>query len=163
MLTLSIKTARSLWKARGTWVPRAVLQRGPRNPFNLPGLGFLTCEGLNLLVTLFTHLGFPGGTSGKEAACQCRRHERHQFGRWVGKIPWRRKWQTTPVFLPGQRSLAGYSPWGCAVRHSWSDLSTLFTHAFVVYQELILILSLYQPLWLPEGSDRPGGESWPGT
>ena len=35
---------------------------------------------------------------------------------WVGKIPWRRKWQTTPVFLPGkslgQRSLAGYSPWG---------------------------------------------------
>ena len=35
---------------------------------------------------------------------------------WVGKIPWRRKWQTTPVFLPGefhgQRNLAGYSPWG---------------------------------------------------
>ena len=35
----------------------------------------------------------------------------------VGKIPWRRKWQPTPVFLPGishgQRSLAGYSPWGC--------------------------------------------------
>ena len=36
---------------------------------------------------------------------------------WVGKIPWRRKWQPTPVILPGkfheQRSLAGYSPWGC--------------------------------------------------
>ena len=36
---------------------------------------------------------------------------------WVGKIPWRRKWQPTPVFLPGeshrQRSLAGYSLWGC--------------------------------------------------
>jgi len=35
---------------------------------------------------------------------------------WVGKIPWRRKWQPIPVFLPGklhgQRSLAGYSPWG---------------------------------------------------
>ena len=35
---------------------------------------------------------------------------------WIGKIPWRRKWQPTPVFLPGkshgQRSLAGYSPWG---------------------------------------------------
>ena len=34
----------------------------------------------------------------------------------VGKIPWRRKWQPTPVFLPGeshgQRNLAGYSPWG---------------------------------------------------
>ena len=38
------------------------------------------------------------------------------FDPWVGKIPWRRKWQSTPVFLPGeshgQRSLAGYSPWG---------------------------------------------------
>ena len=36
---------------------------------------------------------------------------------WVGKIPWRREWQLTPVFLPGefhgQRSLAGYSPWDC--------------------------------------------------
>ena len=36
---------------------------------------------------------------------------------WVGKIPWRREWQPTPVFLPGeshgQRSLVGYSPWGC--------------------------------------------------
>ena len=36
---------------------------------------------------------------------------------WVGKIPWRREWQPTPVFLSGelhgQRSLAGYSPWGC--------------------------------------------------
>ena len=38
------------------------------------------------------------------------------FGPWVGKIPWSRKWQPTPVFLPGkfhgQRSLVGYSPWG---------------------------------------------------
>ena len=39
-----------------------------------------------------------------------------RFDPWVGKIPWRRKRQPTPVFLPGeshgQRSLAGYSPWG---------------------------------------------------
>ena len=39
-----------------------------------------------------------------------------RFDSWVGKIPWRRKWQPTPVFLPGkshgQRSLVGYSPWG---------------------------------------------------
>ena len=34
--------------------------------------------------------GFPGGTSGKEPACQCRRHKRHGFDPWVGKIPWRR-------------------------------------------------------------------------
>ena len=42
---------------------------------------------------------------------------RHGFNLWVRNIPWRRKWQPTPVFLPGksngQRSLAGYSPWGC--------------------------------------------------
>ena len=58
-------------------------------------------------------MSFPGGTSGKEAACQCRRYKRCEFDSWVGKIPWRRAWQTTPVFLPGQsyeqRSLVGYS------------------------------------------------------
>ena len=44
---------------------------------------------------------------------QCRRPE---FDPWIRKIPWRRKWQSTPVFLHGksygQRTLAGYSPWG---------------------------------------------------
>ena len=54
--------------------------------------------------------------NGKEPACQCRRHKSHGFNHWVRKIPWSTKWQPTPVFLPGkfhgQRSLAGYSPWG---------------------------------------------------
>ena len=53
----------------------------------------------------------PGGASGKESACQGR-SKRRKFYSWVGKIPWRRAWQPTPVFLPGeshgQRSLAGY-------------------------------------------------------
>ena len=53
---------------------------------------------------------FPIGASGKEPACQCRRHKRHRFGPSVGKIPCRRAWPPTPVFLPGefhgQRSLA---------------------------------------------------------
>ena len=53
--------------------------------------------------------------SGKESTCQCRRCKRCGFNPWVRKIPWRRKWQPTSVFLPGkphgQRSLAGYSPW----------------------------------------------------
>ena len=60
--------------------------------------------------------GFPGGTRGKEPVCQCRRRKRHAFDTWVGKIPWRRAWQPTPVFLPGKshgwRSLVGYRPWG---------------------------------------------------
>ena len=42
---------------------------------------------------------------------------RQGFDPWVGKIPWRRKWQPTPEFLPGeshgQRILAGYNPWDC--------------------------------------------------
>ena len=61
--------------------------------------------------------GFPGCASGKEPACQCRRCKRLGFGAWVRMIPWRRAWQPAPVVLPGeshgQRSLAGYSPWGC--------------------------------------------------
>ena len=50
------------------------------------------------------------------SACQCRRLKRHRFNPWVRKIPWRRKWQPTPVFWPGeshgQRSLMDDSPWG---------------------------------------------------
>ena len=50
----------------------------------------------------------------EEHACQCRSHKRYGFYPWVGKIPWRRKWQPTAVFLPGefhgQRSLVSYSP-----------------------------------------------------
>ena len=61
--------------------------------------------------------------SGKESTSPCRRHIRCGFDTWVGKIPWRRKWQPTPVFLPGKfpghRSLVVYSPWGCRVRHNW--------------------------------------------
>ena len=61
-------------------------------------------------------LGFPGGTSCKEPSCQCRRCKWTWFDPWIRKIPWSRKWQTTPVFLPReshrQRSLAGYRPWG---------------------------------------------------
>ena len=48
--------------------------------------------------------------------CQCRRCKRHGVSSRVMKIPWRREWQPTPVFLPGeshgQRSLEGYGPWG---------------------------------------------------
>ena len=59
---------------------------------------------------------FPGGSVGKESACQCSRCKRCGFSPWAGKIPWRRKWQPIPAFLPGkshgQRSLPGYSSWG---------------------------------------------------
>ena len=61
--------------------------------------------------------GFPWWINSKESACNAGdAGYRTCLDSWVGKISWRRKWQSTPVFLPGkshgQRSLAGYSPWG---------------------------------------------------
>ena len=67
----------------------------------------------------------PRWLGGKESACQCRKC---RFDSWSGKILCRRKWQPTSVFLPGkfhgQRSLAGYSPWGCRAGQVWAH-----THA----------------------------------
>ena len=62
--------------------------------------------------------------SGNESSCQCMRYKTHRSSPWVGKIPWRRKWQPTPVFLPGeshgQRSLVSYTPWWRKrVGHDW--------------------------------------------
>ena len=72
--------------------------------------------------------GLPGGASGKEPTCQCRRPKRCRFDPWVGKIPWRRKALPNPVFLPGdslgQRSLAGYSPYG----HKELDMTEAAKH-----------------------------------
>ena len=65
----------------------------------------------------------PRWPSSKEPACQGRICRRHGLNPWVGKIPCRRKWQPTPVFLPGkshrQRSLVGNSLWD----HAGSDMS----------------------------------------
>jgi len=67
-----------------------------------------------------TPSGFPGGSDGR-VCLQCRRPE---FDPWVRKIPWRKKWQPTPVFLSGKshgqrRSLTGHNPWG----HKESDMT----------------------------------------
>ena len=73
--------------------------------------------------------GLPWWLSGKEYPYRWRRH---RFDPWIGKIPWRRKCQPTPIFLPGefhgQRSLAGYSPWGYKESDmtEWLPLSLFF-------------------------------------
>ena len=85
--------------------------------FDLPA----DCSNTFRLESLIPEWSFPGGASGREPTHQRQRCKGRGFDPWVGKIPCRRKWQPTPVFLPrashGQRSLAGYSPWG----HKESD------------------------------------------
>ena len=72
--------------------------------------------------------GLPRRLSGKVSTCQCRSHWRHGLDPWVGKIPWRRKWQPTSVFLSGsahrQRSLVAYTSVGVA-----KSQTRLNTHA----------------------------------
>jgi len=98
---------------------------------------------------------FPGGASGKGPACQCRTRKRCGFDPWVGKIPWRRAWQPTSVFLPeeshGQRSLASYSP---RITRSWTQLKWLGRHICVLsntspntcFQTVMLEKTLESPL-----------------
>ena len=47
-----------------------------------------------------SYLQYVNYASGKESACQCKRHKRHGFDTWVGKIPWNKAWPPTLVFLP---------------------------------------------------------------
>ena len=104
-------------------------------------------------------LAFLGGATGKEHACQSRRHKRCGFDFWVEKIPWRRKWQSTPEFLPrkshGQRSLAGYSPWG----HKESDTTDATWHTST-HQDSIQSLSCVQLFVTPWTAARQASLSF---
>ena len=77
-----------------------------------------------------SYVGLPCWLSGKESACQSRRH---MFDPWAGKIPSGRKWQPTPVFLPGEshgrRSLVG-SMGSQRVRHDWSNLAGTYAISY---------------------------------
>ena len=59
-----------------------------------------TTKPIPLSLSIWRSRGLPGDASGKKPACQCRRCKRCGLDPWVGKIPWRRAWQPTPVFLP---------------------------------------------------------------
>ena len=92
---------------------------------------------LSRVLTEFTfciihYYGFPHDASGKESACQYRRCKSPEFYPWVSKIPWRKKWQPTPVFLTGesygQRSLAGYGPQSCKELDTTKQLSNWAQH-----------------------------------
>ena len=83
---------------------------------------------------------------------------RHGFDPWAGKIPWRREWPPTPLFLPGeshgQRSLAGYSPWCRGVGHSAHARARAHTHTSSLLENLpeplrCPPLCSYETLWIP--------------
>ena len=77
--------------------------------------------------------GFPGDSDGKSV---CLQYWRPKFDPKVRKIPWRRKWQPTPVLLPGKfhgwRSLVGYSPRG----QSQTQLSSFTFSFFYIIEKL---------------------------
>ena len=90
----------------------------------------------------------PRWHSGEESTCQCGRRKR-RFDPWVGKIPWRRKGQPTPVFLPGEsqgrRSLAGVAH---EVTTSQTQLSThvhtqVIPTALVPHRSIYLLIDIY--------------------
>ena len=114
---------------------------------------------------MFMHtltFNFPGGSDGKVSCLQC---GRPGFDPWVRKILWRRKWQPTPVLLPGkshgQRSIVGYSPWG----HKELDMTEWFhfltfninfvyiliyacTHTQTYYISIFVVVQLLSPVRL---------------
>jgi len=86
------------------------------------------------ICSMYYRRRLPRWHSGKESTCQCRRCG---FNPWLRKILWSRKWQPTPVFLPGkfhgQMSLAGYSPRGAQSR------TQLSTDAIVLWIHVVLV------------------------
>ena len=77
---------------------------------------------VNLIINEFEHCSFiPRWGSGKESACPCRRHG---FNSWVGKIPWRRKWPPTPVFLPCPMDRGAWQATVHGIAKSQTRLST---------------------------------------
>ena len=95
---------------------------------------------------------------GTESTCNAGDAPRHGFDPWIGKIPGKRVWQPTPVFLPGeshrQRSLVGYSPWG----HKESDMTEAIEHAHTRQGEVVMGV-WYSCLENPHGQRSLAGYS----
>ena len=87
-------------------------------------------------------IGLPRCCSGKESACQ---HSRCRFDPCVGKMPWRRKWQSTPVFLPGNSMDGG--AWRAMAYEVTKSQTWLRTHASPLHPCNISLFNLRKPLW----------------
>ena len=136
---------------------------GSHFPIKLPSQGLWTCASFCLGYSLcrlsydFCCFSFSDSANGKESTCQCRRCKRRRLNPWVGKIPWRRKWQPTPEFFPGkfhgQRSLAGCSPWGLreSVMTQW-DL------------QFLLLIQISTKIWYSQSFPWVGiSKLWPNS
>ena len=104
-------------------------------------------------------MDFPGGSNSKESACNA-----GDPGSILGReIPWRRKWQPTPVFLPGRfhglRRLVGYSPWG----HKESDVTEwlhfISLHVYIFQENLCAKLLQLCPAFCDPIDCSPLGSS----
>ena len=85
----------------------------------------------NVLILYIIHciFGLPRWLSGEKSTCQWEDTE-ESINPWIRKITWRRKWQPTPVIMPGrshgERSLEGYRPWSHkSVGHNWAQVAFL--------------------------------------
>ena len=96
-------------------------------------------------VLVYQCYGLPRGCSGKESACQCRRCTRLGFNFWVSQIPWRRKWQPTPIFLPGKFHKPGglQSRSSQRVRHNWTQ-KHIHQHYATVKNIVAVHISMYK-------------------
>ena len=105
-------------------------------------------------ISTYTH-ELPWWLSGEESACQCRRLG---FSPWDGKIPWRRKWQPTPVCLPGkshgQKSLAGCSLWGGKSQTQLSLLNNNNIHPCVQTCALTHVWHFFKRIYLELASSE---------
>ena len=92
---------------------RGLISNGSKRNSHCKGFKSISQRPRPMEEWLMNKEGVPGGSRRKGSACQC---GRSRFYLWVAKIPWRREWLPTPVFLPGEfyglRSLVGLSPWG---------------------------------------------------
>ena len=91
-------------------------------------------------------VGFPGGSDGKKKKKICLQCRRPGFDPWIKKIPWRREWLPTPVFLPaefhGQSSLVGYSPW-CHIESDTTEWPTWTLSLVVIGFQVLCCSSAY--------------------
>ena len=112
----------------------------------------------SFLRNALSNTGLPRWLSGKESTCHCRRCKRHGFDPWIGKIPWRRKWQPTPVFLPGesqgQRNLEWYSPCGWKESDMTEHTCSSYIHdikgtvPYTLYIQIFLYIAIGAAFWV---------------